>query len=203
MIINDITISEQILFGMLLIAGTVLPTYAVRNTNGSVGPREGRKVPRDSGPSLLTIGAGLLVLGLLSGPVQAKEIFAIPSNGGYEFYQLDGSIQDPLPSERGTSAAIWPSLQSGRLDSDFSFTDSRVKESPLLVNPGYRTSLTNRIITVAGRIAWDPGFVEINLINPLDEQGTFDISKLNIERLTGVYEMAWVFNNDLKGNGYN
>ena len=203
MIVNTITLSEEMLLGILLIAGTVFFSFWMRQWMASKGSKGLGHIRLASHFSFVTLGVALLTMGVISGPVPAKEIFAIPSSGGYEFYQLDSSIQRPMPGLSSNNPTLWPSLQTNQMGSEFSFTDSKVKESSLIVNPGYRTSLTNRIITVAGRIAWDPSFVEINLINPLHEKGSLDIAKLNIERLTGVYETAWVFNYDLQMNRYN
>jgi hypothetical protein len=197
------TPNEEFLFVALLIAGMLFFSLSMRQWLASKALKGGGSVRLASGFSVITIGIGLLVLGLTSGPVPAKEIFAISSHGSYDFYQVDSSIRNPDLSLTGPNPSAWPGLESNRKESDFSFMDAKVKDSSLIIDPGFRTSLTNRIIKVAGRIAWLPSFEEFDLIKPLNQQGTLDIGKLNRERLTGVYELAWGSAYESQMNGYN
>lgn len=203
MTVHNMTTSEEVLFAILLMAGMLFFSLSIRQWLVSKGPKGEGSVRLASGFSLITLGIGMLVLGLTSGPVPAKEIFVIPSHGSYDFYQVDSSIQNPDLSLTGPNPSAWPGLESNRKESDFSFMDAKVKDSSLIIDPGFRTSLTNRIIMVAGRIAWLPSFEKFDLINPVNEMGNLDIGKLNRERLTGVYELVLVFAYESQMSGYN
>lgn len=203
MTIHTMTLNEEVLFVALLLAGMLFFSLSMRQWLASKALKGGGSVRLASGFSFITVGIGLLVLGLTSGPVPAKEIFAIPSNGSYDYYQVDSTIQNPGLSRAGNNPSTWPGLESNRNESDFSFMDAKVKDSSLILDPGFRMSLTNRIITVAGRIVWLPGFEEFGLLNPLYEQGSLDMGRLNIERLTGVYGLAWMSAYESQMSGYN
>jgi hypothetical protein len=197
------TPNEEVLFVAFLIAGMLFLSLSMRQWLASRALKGGGSLRLASGFSFITVGIGLLVLGLTSGPVPAKEIFAIPSNGNYDFYQVASSIQDPALSPAGTNPSAWPGVESNRNESDYSFMDAKVKDSSLIIDPGFRTSLTNRILTVAGRIVWLPIFKEFDLLKPLSEQESLDMGRLNLERLTGVYELAWVSAYESQLSGYN
>jgi len=203
MTIQNMTPNAEVLFVALLIAGILLFSLSLRQWLGSKAIKGGGRVRVASGYLTVTVGIGLLVLGLTSGPVPAKEMFVIPSNGSYDFYQVDSSIQKPDLSMADTNPATWPGLESNRSESDFSFMDAKVKDSSLIIDPGFRMSLTHRIITVAGRIAWLPSFEGFDLLNPLNEYGSLDMRRLNRERLTGVYELAWVSAYETQVREYN
>ncbi len=188
MTIHNVTPYENVLFVGLLIAGMVFFSLSVRQWLGSKSLKGKGRVRLASGYSVMTLGIGLLVLGLTSGPVPAKEIFAIPSNGSYDFYQVDTSIQNPEEMMAGIYPADWPGLESGSTESEYSFMDAKMKDSSLIIDPGFRISLTNRIITVDGRIFWVPDFEEFDLFKSLNGEERLDLGKLNRERLTGVYE---------------
>ncbi|MDX1412345.1 MAG: hypothetical protein R3351_09325, partial [Nitrospirales bacterium] len=91
-----------------------------------------------------------------------------------------------------SNSSAWPDLESNRNKSEFSFIDAKVKDSSLILDPGFRMSLTNRIIKVAGRIVWLPNVDEFDLFKTIHRPASSDIGRLNIERLTGVYELAWI-----------
>jgi hypothetical protein len=173
------TPNAEVLFVALLIAGILFFSLSMRQWLASKAVKGEGHVQVASGYLTITVGIGLLVLGLTSGPVPAKEMFVIPSNGSYDFYQVDSSIQSPDLSMADTNPANWPGLESNRNESDFSFMDAKVKDSSLILDPGFRMSLTNRIIMVAGRIAWLPSFEGFNLLNPLNEHGSLDMGRLN------------------------
>ena len=203
MIVSNTTPIEEILFGALLITGVLYYSLSIRQLLASKLLRGGEKIRLASGFSFITLGVGLLVLGLTSGPVPAKEIFSIPSNGNYDYYQVESRVQITDLNQAGTYSSPWPGLGSNRTHSDYSFMDTKVKDSSLILDPGYRMSLTNRIITVAGRIVWLPYVQEFDLFTPLNEQGSPDMGQLNIERLTGVYALAWVSPYESPMSGYN
>ena len=203
MTVQNMTSIEEVLFGALLIAGMLYFSLSIRQWLASKSLKGGESIRLASGFSFVTVAIGLLVLGLTSGPVPAKEIFAITTNGSYDYYQVESTIQNPHLSGAGTNSSAWPGLESNRNKSDFSFMDAKVKDSSLILDPGFRMSLTNRIITVAGRIVWLPDFEEFDLFKPKNEQGRSDMGRLNIERLTGVYELAWVSAYESPMSGYN
>jgi len=192
MTVQNMTPIEEVLFGALLIAGMLYFSISIRQWLASKSLKGGERIRLASGFSFVTVAIGLLVLGLTSGPVPAKEIFALPSNGSFDYYQVESTIQNPDVGRAGTNSSAWPGLESNRNKSDFSFMDTKVKDSSLILDPGFRMSLTNRIITVAGRIVWLPNVEEFDFFKPTNEQGSPDMGSLNMERLTGVYELAWV-----------
>ena len=203
MTVQNMTPIEEVLFGTLLIAGMLYFSLSIRQWLASKSHKGGEGIRLASGFSFITVAIGLLVLGLTSGPVPAKEIFSIPSNGSYDYYQVESTVQNPHLSGAGTNASAWPGLESNGNNSDFSFMDAKVKDSSLILDPGFRMSLTNRIITVAGRIVWLPNVEEFDLFTPIHQQGSPDMGSLNIERLTGVYELAWVSAYESTMSGYN
>ena len=192
MSVQNMTTMEEVLFGTLLIAGMLYFSLSIRQWLASKSLKGGESIRLASGFSFVTVAIGLLVLGLTSGPVPAKEIFAIPSNGSYDYYQVESTVHNPYLSGAGTNSSAWPGLESNGNKNDFSFMDAKVKDSSLILDPGFRMSLTNRIITVDGRIVWLPDFEAFDLFKPINQQGSPDMGSLNIERLTGVYELAWV-----------
>ncbi len=192
MTVPDMTPIEEVLFGTLLIAGMLYFPLSIRKWVASKSTDGGEGIRLASGFSFITVGIGLLFLGLTSGPVPAKEIFSIPSNGSYDYYQVEGAIQNDDLGRVASNSRAWPGLDSNQSKSEFSFIDSKVKDSSLILDPGFRMSLTNRIITVAGRIVWLPNVDEFDLFKTIHGQGSSDIGRLNMERLTGVYELAWI-----------
>ena len=192
MTVQHMTQIQEVLLGALLIAGMLYFSLSIRQWLVSKSTNGGESIRLASGFSFLTVGIGLLVLGLTSGPVPAKEIYSIPSNGSYDYYQVEGTIQNPDLGRGASSSSAWPGLESNGSKSEFSFIDAKVKDSSLILDPGFRMSLTNRIITVAGRIVWLPNIDEFDLFKSIHRQGSSDLGKKNIERLTGVYELAWL-----------
>ena len=81
--------------------------------------------------------------------------------------------------------------------------DSKLKDSSLIIDPGYRISLSHRIITVSGRIVWLPIFEEYDLLTWVGERESLDMGQLNRERLTGVYELALLSAYESQMFGYN
>lgn len=142
--------------------------------------------------SLMTVGVGLMVLAVVSSPVPAQEIFGLRSESGVEFYRVDSAIDEPALRLTSSETSRWPGLESNRKAHDFTFHDWRTKTSSLILDPGFRTSPSNRIITVSGRIDWVQPFEPIELIDPLREMDSLDIAQLNLARLTGIYETVWV-----------
>lgn len=202
MTVYNTTPSGDFLFVTLLGGGMLYSLFLIRQWVASRLPKEGKGVRLPSGFSIRTLGIGLLVLGLTSGPVPAKEIFTIPSNGSFDFYQVDSTIQKPVLSHAGNNPTAWPGLETNQTESGFTFMDTSIKDSSLIIDPGFRVSLTNRIIKVAGRIVWLPAAEEFNYVVPSNMQVSFDMGKLNLERLTGVYELAWAsaYDSQLTGN---
>ena len=194
--------TQDALFGILLVAAALFFSLRMKQwleSRRTEYVRRGRRARL----AVVTMAMGLLLWGLVAGPVPAKEIFAIPSNGSYDFYQVESAVQIPDPRPAVTGPSAWPGLESPSMANKFSFVDSKVKDSALIIDPGFRTSLTNRIITVAGRIVWFPSFEKIDLGESLDESGPVDIGKLNIERLTGIYELALLSAYESPSGGYN
>ena len=184
--------SDGGLFVAFLIAGTLFYALSMKQGWASKSLKRAKRIRVTAGYGILTLGIGLLILGLNSAPVPAKEIFVVPSNGGYDFYQVDSSIQNPNLTLADPIPQAWPGLESDGTEGEFSFMDTTVKDSSLILDPGFRVSLTHRIMKVAGRIVWARGFEEIALLTPLNDQKSLDMGKLNVERLTGVYELAWL-----------
>lgn len=153
--------------------------------------------------SLIMLSLSILGLGLMAKPSIAKELFVLSANGGYEFYLLDKTLQKPSLSLTAPQESTWPGLENSRLNDDMTFMDSRFKKSSLVVDPGFRTSLTNRIVTVAGRIVWVQPLGQINVASQLEEIATQDLAQQNLERLTGTRLIAWQITPDTSARGYN
>ena len=153
--------------------------------------------------SLIMLSLSILGLGLMTKPTMAKELFVLPANGGYEFYLLEKSLEKPSLSLTTPQESTWPGLENTRLNDDLTFMDSRFKKSSLVVDPGFRTSLTNRIVTVAGRIDWVQPLGPINVAGQLEEIATQDLARQNLERLTGTRLIAWQITPDASVRGYN
>ena len=153
--------------------------------------------------SLVMLTLSILGFGFMTKPSMAKELFVLPASGGYEFYVVEQSLKKPNLSLSGQRESSWPGLESNRLSDDMTFMDSRFKKSSLVVDPGYRTSLTNRIVTVAGRIDWVQPLGQISVAGQLEEITSQDLAQQNVERLTGTRLLAWQITPDASVQGYN
>ena len=195
--------NQEVLLVTLIAAGTLYLLHSIRTGSASKSPKLESTTRKFSGYSVMTLGVALMVLTITSGQVPAKEIFSIPSNGSYDYYQVDSSIQSTDTRQVDSRHSGWPGLKSNEGQRSFSFMDSKLKDSSLIIDPGYRVSLSHRIITVSGRIVWLPIFEEYDLLTSLGERESLDMGKLNRERLTGVYELAWLPAYESKMFGYN
>ena len=153
--------------------------------------------------SLIMLTLSILGFGLMTQPSIAKELFVLPASGGYEFYVVEQSLEKPNLSLSESQDANWPGLENNRFSDDMTFMDSRFKKSSLVVDPGYRTSLTNRIVTVAGRIDWVQPLGQIGVASQLEEIAPQDLAQQNLERLTGTRLIAWQITPDASVQGYN
>ena len=190
--------------GIILFMATVpLIAFRIKEWVGSASWANINKDGLITHFSLIMLSLSILGLGLMAKPSVAKELFVLPTNGGYEFYLLETSLDKPNLSLSAAPETTWPGLENSQLNGEMKFMDSRFKKSSLVVDPGYRTSLTNRIVTVAGRIDWVQPLGQINVASKLEEIASQDLAQQNLERLTGTRQLAWQITPDASVLGYN
>ena len=199
--------NELLVYGILgiIVFMATVPLVALR-TKEWFASASGTKIKKDgliTHFSLIMLSLSLVGLGLMARPSVAKELFVLPANGGYEFYVVEPSLEKPSLSLTAPRESTWPGLENSRLNDDMTFMDSRFKKSSLVVDPGFRTSLTNRIVTVAGRIDWVHPLGHINVASQLEEIATQNLAQQNLERLTGTRLIAWQITPDASVRGYN
>ena len=141
--------------------------------------------------TLVVLSVVMILGGVAAVPAMSEEIFTLSTERGLEFYVVDNSLQKPIANFSGLDQSSWPSIQGSALTSPAVFRDSEFKDSSLIVEPGFRTSLTNRIVTVGGRIDWVTPLEKPLLAGPFGENEFEDLAKLNLERLSGIQQIAF------------
>lgn len=183
--------SYGVLAVILLMAGVPLLALHTREwLNETASDADGRT--RVLGRySLVALSVSIVTLGVIAAPISAQQLFTLPTEKGFEFYLVDKSLKKPSLNLTEPNQSTWPGLHTSRFGTDVRFIDSETKESSLLVDPGFRTSLTNRIVTVAGRIDWVQPANEFKMAIPFEQRDRKDIALQNLERLTGTPEIVW------------
>ena len=120
---------------------------------------------RSAIPTIWLLNTAIVLLWSLTGTtrVAAQELFALSTDKGMELYVVDGQLYiSPLVGNRthgaphlgygnGSLPYYKPSLLFQSLSLQIpTFHDKRLT----LLDPGFSTSLTGRVITIAGRIEW-------------------------------------------------
>jgi len=99
-------------------------------------------------------------------PVLAQELFALSTDTGLEFYEvqaiqgLDRRIDHPR-------SALWPERKEA-FSRSLSSTPSRFDGSPI-IDSGFQTTVNGRILTLAGKIDWSPLVVNTMLTRDFEE----------------------------------
>ncbi|MCZ6580229.1 MAG: hypothetical protein O6840_01180 [Nitrospirae bacterium] len=100
-------------------------------------------------------------------PVSAQELFALSTETGLEFYQVDTVKQPTWPLNRHSSA-LWPEPQTFLLIPSVEVETIKLFNSPLMVLPGFTTTTTGRVLTTAGRIHWLSTPPSVEMVQVLD-----------------------------------
>lgn len=72
-------------------------------------------------------------------PVVAQELYALSTDTGLEFYQVE-AVKKLDMNANSSQSALW--------------TITRYGKTPLELHPGFQTTIHGRILTMAGRIDW-------------------------------------------------
>ena len=96
--------------------------------------------------------AVIFVLGWYT-PVLAQELYALSTDTGLEFYQVEAVKKLDLKVNRSKSA-LWPT------------NGSSIGRNGL--NSGFQTTVNGRILTMAGRIDWQPTQFDVKLVEELN-----------------------------------
>ena len=152
--------------------------------------------PMSAMPSILLLNTAIVLLGSLTGTIQvaAQELFVLSTDKGMEFYVVDGQLTiPPLVCNRTIGAPHFAygsrSLPYTKLSLPFQapslhiapFRDMRRQ----FLDPGFTTSLTGRVITIAGRIEWTtpggdvPAAVSRSLSKKIPEEYSLASSRLS------------------------
>ena len=179
-------------FGVILLMASV-PFVALRLRDWleTKAPVESKSPSRLTHYTLVVLSVVIILGGVAAVPAMSEEIFTLSTERGLEFYVVDNSLQKPIANLSSIDNSSWPSIQGTGLTSTAVFRDSEFKDSSLIVDPGFRTSLTNRIVTVGGRIDWVTPLEKPLLASPLGENEIGNLAKLNLERLSGIQQIAF------------
>lgn len=155
--------SGFILFLATLLVITVSPFLApyLREWMASASPdnQRGHRIYS----RVMVLGVVPLLMSFATAPALAKDLFTLATDTGYEYFIVDSEII-PLKirlTEVSSPMALdlFDSLPNNRL----TLRQPNIFAMAITLDPGYRTSLTNRLITIAGRIDWSstkPDFTE-------------------------------------------
>ena len=104
-----------------------------------------------------------LLISFAIAPASAKDLFILATDAGYEYFIVDSEILQHKISlsevESPRALDLFASLPNNTL----ALRRSNIFDRAITFDPGFRTSLTNRLITIAGRIDWGttkPDFTE-------------------------------------------
>ena len=179
-------------FAVILLMASV-PFMALRlrdwlETKSSV---ESKKVSRLTQYALVVMSVIIILGGVSAVPAMSEDLFTLSTDRGLEFYVVENSLQNSMENPSNPDESSWPNLQGNELAGAAIFRDSQFKDSALIVDPGFRTSLTNRIVTVGGRIDWVRPLENPLLASPLRENDIEDLARQNLERLSGIQQIAF------------
>ena len=100
------------------------------------------------------------------GPTSAQELFALSTKSGLELYQVEKLNRSELLVNTYYSA-IRPALGGGNFAPKPTLSAYGITGNSHLIHSGIQTTLNGRILTMAGRIDWQPSSDRNHLSNDL------------------------------------
>ncbi len=157
--------SGFILFLATLLVITVSPFVAPYFGEGiaSTSPDYQRGHRIYGQPIVMVISLVPLLMSFATAPALAKDLFTLATDTGYEYFIVDSEIVQPKIKLTEVSSPMALDLFGSSSNKTLTLRRSNIFDRAITLDPGFRTSLTNRLITIAGRIAWSrpkPDFKE-------------------------------------------
>ena len=103
---------------------------------------------------VLVISLVPLLMSFATTPALAKDLFTLATDTGYEYFIVDSEIVQPKISLTEVSPPMTLDLFRSSPNKTLTLRGTNILDMPITLDPGFRTSLTNRLITIAGRIDW-------------------------------------------------
>lgn len=155
--------SGFILFLATLLVITVSPFLApyLREWMASASPdnQRGHRIYS----RVMVISVVPLLMSFATAPALAKDLFTLATDTGYEYFIVDSEIIPLKIRLTEVSSPMALDLFDSSPNNRLTLRQPNIFDMAITLDPGYRTSLTNRLITIAGRIDWSstkPDFKE-------------------------------------------
>lgn len=114
-------------------------------------------------PQVMTISLVSLLMIFAVTPALAKDLFVLATDKGNEYFIVDSEIFQPKRSLTEDTSPMTLDFFKLSPNNTFTFRGSNIVNMAITLDSGFRTSLTNQLITIAGRIDWsstEPSFKE-------------------------------------------
>lgn len=147
----------------------VAPYLRVWQTSTSRDNQRGYRI----NPRVIAISLVPLLMSFAVTPALAKDLFILATDTGSEYFIVDSEIVQPKISLTEIASPMTLDL----LWSSPTFRRSNIFDMAITLDPGFRTSLTNQLITIAGRIDWSS-------TKPVFKEGKDTISKESVAYLS-------------------
>lgn len=167
MTVFDEGLNTLVLGIALLIAGSPFLALYVRDSLVPASHVRPRKNPINFPSKLLGTTLGLFLALASFTSASGQQLFVLSTDAGLEIYQVE-PIKKPNLFPSKNFSALWPTSNEFIPINMPTLKLPGTQSSNVLIDPGFRTSVSGRILTIAGRIDWSSSETENQFAKKMD-----------------------------------